>query len=370
MMRGRKSGILIRVFSLMLAAVLLCSTCITGLQAYAAEDDLFDNPIEIEFDQEVTALCLRFKTFDGTDDEYAELENELKDLQERIEKDEQVSEDARADLLDRLEKYAPEEETPIGLFSSGAAPIGVGDFVETKSLSISKTVTEIDSTGSYNLELTLSGAQGSVSNKKKLDVVIVIDRSESMYKEGQEDRLTPAKNAAKALIDTIESNSNINASYNVVQFGGGLKNYTMEGATGTSGWKTAAEAKNYIGKIAAKEYTNYEAAFNRVKSVLNGRTNERVVIFLTDGNPTTTTTPYTHKAYREYIETYWNDTAEGNVDQYGKINFDFWCDEALTKKGTSQHKDNDGNVISDSATKRGTGVDDSVQHDRDRKSVV
>lgn len=169
----------------------------------------------------------------------------------------------------------------------------------TKSLSKSKTVIRNED-GTYDLNLSISGAVGTVTNKAKLDILLIIDRSGSMEDES---RMDNAKAAAKSLIDTVNSKSDtIDAQYAVVSFcssyyrnGGPYNGYYYQNADGPAKaskteqvWNSNSETvKTSIDNIEVGGGTNYQSGILLGKTVLgNARSDaQKVVIFLTDGKP-------------------------------------------------------------------------------------
>lgn len=193
----------------------------------------------------------------------------------------------------------------------------------TKQMTYNKTVTRNNS-GKYDLELTLSGAVGTKNDKAKVDLVIVIDNSGSMYNE----RIEKAKTAAKSLINTLADNEKIDAQYSVVLFSGtrghdysGEKGY--EKATATSGWGTSTSATTYVEKITSNSTngsaTNYEAGLRTAQDQVNlareGST--KIVIFLTDGVPTLRVSGRDDKHGNKYDDGY-NGFGNGEDDNSDK----------------------------------------------------
>lgn len=170
----------------------------------------------------------------------------------------------------------------------------------TRTLSKTKTAT-LQSDGSYNLDLTISGAYGSQTDPYKADVLLIVDRSGSM--EGS--RLTDVKSAANNLVDTLSrlaAAGTADVRYSVVTFSSSStqtddhKYYaTLYGdSTNDASWVnqnwtgSASEAKTAINAITADGGTNYQAGINQgVSQMTSARSNaEKIVIFLTDGLPT------------------------------------------------------------------------------------
>lgn len=143
--------------------------------------------------------------------------------------------------------------------------------------------------GTYDLSLDVSGSIGSEAKKIPLDVVMIIDKSNSM---DDDNKLTTVKSAAKKLVNTLNGNNSIDVRYNIVEFGGTADPTTN--IASSSGWKSSAsEAGTAIDNVqTAEDYslggTNYQAGIRVAKQQLNlARTGaQTVVIFFTDGIPT------------------------------------------------------------------------------------
>lgn len=143
--------------------------------------------------------------------------------------------------------------------------------------------------GTYDLSLDVSGSIGSEAKKVPLDVVMIIDKSNSM---NDDNKLTTVKSAAKKLVNTLNGNNGIDVRYNIVEFGGTADPTTN--IASSSGWKSSAsEAGTAIDNVqTAEDYslggTNYQAGIRVAKQQLNlARTGaQTVVIFFTDGIPT------------------------------------------------------------------------------------
>ena len=143
--------------------------------------------------------------------------------------------------------------------------------------------------GTYDLSLDVSGSIGSEAKKIPLDVVMIIDKSNSM---NDDNKLTTVKSAATNLVKTLDGNNGIDVRYNIVQFGGAVDPTTS--VASSSGWeKTASEATRAINGVNTPSNqdlggTNYQAGIRVAKQQLNlARAGaQTVVIFFTDGIPT------------------------------------------------------------------------------------
>ena len=154
--------------------------------------------------------------------------------------------------------------------------------------------------GTYDLSLTVSGAVGTETNKVKMDVLLIVDRSGSMkYKmtansdasEGNR-RIDKVADATKLLTSTLSNNKNLDVRYSVVTFSGPddwNKSGSSNDASTLLDWtSTATQVNSSIARINPNGGTNYQAGINQgieqLKSVRPGT--QTIVIFLTDGLPT------------------------------------------------------------------------------------
>lgn len=160
-----------------------------------------------------------------------------------------------------------------------------GPVVETKRMSYEKTATA-KGDGTYDLELTLSGSVGSQTNKAKVDVIFIVDNSNSMY-PNQSTYMSQLKPAMEALVDNLSTTNGdkIDARYALAMFGTDSeirKTFT-----------TASEIKTAIDNISAYSDdddggTNYQAGIYQGKQLLNQKRSDAmtIVVFVTDGLPT------------------------------------------------------------------------------------
>lgn len=159
-----------------------------------------------------------------------------------------------------------------------------------RELSKTKKVWD-NSDGTYDLELSISGAVGTVQNKAPLDILFIVDISNSMsWGMGGESSIGPSriyyvKNAINNLINSISENDGIDARYNVVTF----KSYADEL---TNGWVDNAQSvRNALEDIRVNDFifggTDYTEAISKGNTQLNDVRSEAnsVVIFLSDGEP-------------------------------------------------------------------------------------
>lgn len=167
--------------------------------------------------------------------------------------------------------------------------------------------------GTYDLTLTVAGAAGSTTNKKKLDVLLIVDKSGSMqYNMAGTNKQNPSysdsrwkasKEAIRELIASLDANSaNLDTMYNIVTFSGskGTSDSKENDAkcelewsysnqfTISNGTRWANGAQGSKLNYAPDGGTNYQAGFREGKEQLKlaRKDAQKVVIFLSDGEAT------------------------------------------------------------------------------------
>lgn len=137
--------------------------------------------------------------------------------------------------------------------------------------------------GTYNITLNASGTIGSKTNPTKLDIVLIVDVSGSM---DDDDKLKNTKEAIKALVDVFNSDDKkdlVDVRYKLVTFSKNASIKTKDWVTGDTLYKS------YVKGLKADGGTNYDQGLKRGAEAINSSTRtgaKKVVIFLTDGEPT------------------------------------------------------------------------------------
>lgn len=188
--------------------------------------------------------------------------------------------------------------------------------VETKKeLSHEKYIAK-NKDGTYNLTLNVSGAVGSESYANMLDVLFVMDTSNSMkwemtytgssskkylkdYQTNSNSRFYNQKKAVEDAVAKLKNKKNVDAQFAVVAFDtqAGIKtNWTKDSIT------YPTSVGNYKSNNWKAGGTNYQAGLRKADELLKkGRTDAtKIVVFLSDGDPTL------------YYDTY-----DGKEDVYG-----------------------------------------------------
>lgn len=201
---------------------------------------------------------------------------------------------ARIYLADgtELEKLTSGEYQIINSASTPVQPPTPGIVETKKELSHEKYIAK-NKDGTYNLTLNVSGAVGSESYANKLDVLFVMDTSNSMeWAMNSTNRSSRFENQQKAVEDAVaklKSKKNVDAKFAVVSFDtqAGIE---TEWTKDSIKYPTSVGNYPYPGYFDGKQAggTNYEAGLIKAKQLLDsGRPDAtKIVVFLSDGDPT------------------------------------------------------------------------------------
>jgi len=179
-----------------------------------------------------------------------------------------------------------------------ADPLETGDNAVSieKQINHEKYATLRDD-GTYDLTLTVAGKKGTETNKAKLDVIYILDKSGSMKEDfGGTSKRIAASNAITALTKSLKQNANIDARFSMVTFSGN-KTTGMWGQGDTKTWDDAEVAVSWTtdagtiergSKPTSNGGTNYQAGIRTAKELLTSKRAGAMtaVIFISDGNPT------------------------------------------------------------------------------------
>lgn len=179
-----------------------------------------------------------------------------------------------------------------------ADPLETGDNAASieKQINHEKYATLRDD-GTYDLTLTVAGKKGTETNKAKLDVIYILDKSGSMKEDfGGTSKRIAASNAITKLTKSLKKNANIDARFSIVTFSGN-KTTGMWGQGDTKTWDDAEVAVSWTtdagtiergSKPTSNGGTNYQAGIRTAKELLTGKRAGAMtaVIFISDGDPT------------------------------------------------------------------------------------
>lgn len=216
-----------------------------------------------------------------------------------------VTADSNNDLSAKI--YQADGTTELGKLTSGGYQIinsastpvqpPTPGIVETKKeLSHEKYIAK-NKDGTYNLTLNVSGAVGSESYANKLDVLFVMDTSNSMkrgmnsssdqknYTTNSSSRFYNQQKAVEDAVAKLKSKKNVDAQFAVVSFDteAGIE---TDWTNGTISYPTKVAKYNDSNKDAGG--TNYQAGLRKADELLKkGRADAtKIVVFLSDGDPT------------------------------------------------------------------------------------
>ena len=184
--------------------------------------------------------------------------------------------------------------------------------------------------GTYDLTLTVSGSTGTATKKAQVDVLMVVDVSNSMTNNGSQ-RLQNAKTAMKALVTELEGNDTVDARYSIVKFSSKYdsfsdKNGTEADAQLVLNWDDEKNAvDSSITGLESSGGTNYQAGLRLAATQLETArpTATTVVVFLSDGAPTYYIGGGNGSDSLDRVEEYWEDNTKGwdaTKAEAGKIN--------------------------------------------------
>lgn len=133
--------------------------------------------------------------------------------------------------------------------------------------------------GTYDITLNASGTVGSKTNPAKVDIVLIVDTSGSM---DDDEKLATTKAAIESLIDVFNAKGDsVDVQYKLVTFATGA-------STVTNQWVNGNTLYGKVGSLTAEGGTNYDQGFQKGKTAIDDARPDakKVVIFLTDGQPT------------------------------------------------------------------------------------
>lgn len=148
-----------------------------------------------------------------------------------------------------------------------------------------------NSDGTYDITLDVSGTVGTETKKANVDVVLIVDTSGSMGEEvtinkQEKTKLEVTQEAIEGLVNTFNSNNTVDVRYKLVTF---AKLANLQ----TENWVNGNQLLTYVNSLSAYGGTNYDKGLSlgadaiSTSSGTQARPNpQKIVIFLTDGQPT------------------------------------------------------------------------------------
>lgn len=165
---------------------------------------------------------------------------------------------------------------------------GTGGVVTKPTPSYSKQA-NLKGDGTYDLSLTVSSNVGSASNPAKVDVIYVLDVSDSMDDWiGDQSKRDAANKAISSMTNSLANDKLINARFSLVTFSGSRDSGIYNDANNPVPWTSNAGTLNNSLPEKSNGGTNYEAGLIKAKDLLESARKgaTTVVIFISDGDPT------------------------------------------------------------------------------------
>lgn len=191
----------------------------------------------------------------------------------------------------------PDNSTILLVYSGEGTTPTPPEEIEEQKLAHDKYAERRDD-GTYDLTLTIAGQVGSITNKAKLDVVYVLDKSGSMKysmtknREPHNERDTrreKAGDAINSLTNQLASNQNLDTRFSLVAFSGDYYDeLPWNDAKLLQDWTESANSITNKTKPSSNGGTNYQAGLRKAKELLKSSRPGALtaVIFVSDGDPT------------------------------------------------------------------------------------
>ena len=152
---------------------------------------------------------------------------------------------------------------------------------------ISKTVEDPDKDGIYDLTLKINNQTGSTTNRTNMDVLFLLDTTSSMSEGISGSGTDPKISSVYSVLRNVINNnyfdsSKYNVNYSLVGIDSEPHLYQNWTSNGNSVISKIPVSPNNVSRI------NYEKGFVKANEIFrNGRSDaQKVLIFITDGNPT------------------------------------------------------------------------------------
>lgn len=150
---------------------------------------------------------------------------------------------------------------------------------------------ERNSDGTYDITLDVSGTVGTETKKANVDVVLIVDTSGSMGEEvtinkQKKTKLEVTQEAIEGLVNTFNSNNTVDVRYKLVTF-------AKKAKLKTENWVYGNDLVSYVNDLSADGGTNYDKGLSLGADAISTSRGtptrpdpQKIVIFLTDGEPT------------------------------------------------------------------------------------
>ena len=185
---------------------------------------------------------------------------------------------------------------------------------EDVSVGNGKSAVLDEETGNYTLNLSVTGNGSTDTNKRKLDILFILDESASMDdglgSGSSGTRMSLLKTAVNNLVDSVSNNSKgIDAEFAAVSFS------SSQNTKSTNAWVNASQVKSFVADLDPEDGTNYQQGIHDGTSLLNNAREDAAtyVIFVSDGIPTYRGVNVINSPFGD-----WDGTGNGSNDNSGE----------------------------------------------------
>ena len=179
--------------------------------------------------------------------------------------------------------------------------------------------------GKFDVKLEVEGSIETIANNKKMDVVLVVDRSGSM---NLDNRMENAKKAAKNFVDKLIDGGNGKVRIGLVSYAGtSVVDSAKPDLTITQLQSNKENLKTTIDSYNSDGGTFTQAALREADKLFDNNDNEKIIVLISDGEPTYSYGFQPDFRYRE--------KANSNVEKKG---YEIWS-VPVNKKGKLDTKE-------------------------------
>ncbi len=210
----------------------------------------------------------------------------------------------------------------------------------------------------YDITLNASGSVGTEYNKAKLDILFIVDTSQSMENYDRIPETKKAINALTAVFDSNNMKNKVDVRYKMVTFATGA-------SLATTNWVDSTVLGNAVNNLerVSNGGTNYDQGLSAGADALStgARTDARkIVIFLTDGEPTFYGIPRYHSSWRQTANGRGGSTSRATLDaaiaSAGEIKCDDFYAVGISLKDDIDIYTSDDTNDKEENTKTGEGI--------------
>ena len=138
--------------------------------------------------------------------------------------------------------------------------------------------------GKFDVKLEVEGSIETIANNKKMDVVLVVDRSGSM---NIDNRMENAKKAAKNFVDKLIDGGNGKVRIGLVSYAGtSVVDSAKPDLTITQLQSNKENLKTTIDSYNSDGGTFTQAALREADKLFDNNDNEKIIVLISDGEPT------------------------------------------------------------------------------------